>query len=178
MTRESIAPDSPSTSELRFEIEIVFVRPRRLLGGVSPIVRRDSVIPRIDGVRLTESIDRFELDSGMDPAGGAYGGLLCRGPGPMADHFRGELTSVAVPKRALLACECGVEGCWPLLAAITFTEDSVIWDRFEQPFRRTRDYGGFGPFRFEREGYDRALRELSEAIRDSCEGHDFKTDTI
>ncbi|WP_405780667.1 hypothetical protein [Streptomyces sp. NBC_00859] len=53
------------------------------------------IVPHIGGAPLTELIDGFEMDAGMQPAGDAYGGLI---PeffrfGPMEDHFRGRSTS-------------------------------------------------------------------------------------
>jgi hypothetical protein len=124
------------------------------------------VVPRIDGVPLTELIDRFEADAGMQPAGDAYGGLIPQFYrfGPMEDHFHGRSTNSMGPKTPLLGCECGEWGCWPLMAHITVTTGLVIWDSFEQPHRTTRDYTGFGPFQFDRHQYDEALRDLSTAI--------------
>ncbi len=124
------------------------------------------VVPCVDGIPLTELIDGFETDAGMQPAGGAYGGLIPQffRFGPMKDHFLGRSTGAAGPKTPLLGCACGEWGCWPLMARITVTADLVIWDSFEQPHRTTRDYTGFGPFQFDRRRYDRALRDLSAAI--------------
>ncbi|GAA5084953.1 hypothetical protein [Nocardia iowensis] len=64
-------------------------------------------------------------------------------------------------KTPLLVCECGAWGDWPLLAEIVVSDSLVIWDRIEQPYRPERDYGAFGPFRFDRNQYDDALRDLS-----------------
>ncbi|MFD3328012.1 hypothetical protein [Streptomyces sp. NPDC058701] len=50
------------------------------------------------------------------------------------------------------------------MARITATADLVTWDTFEQPHRKTRDYVAFGPFQFERQQYDDALRHLSAVI--------------
>lgn len=44
------------------------------------------------------------------------------------------------------------------MARITATADLVIWDSFEQPDRKTREYTAFGPFQFDRRHYDDALR--------------------
>src|SRR4051812_46116737 len=57
-------------------------------------------------------------------------------------------------KTPVLGCECGEWGCWPLMARIAMTAELVIWDSFEQPHRKTRDYTAFGPFRFDRNQYD------------------------
>jgi len=121
------------------------------------------VVPQVDGVPLTELIDRFEASAGMRPAGDAYGGLIPRFYrfGPMADHFLGRSVGAKTP---LLGCDCGEWGCWPLLARITVTPAVVTWDAFEQPFRPTRGYTTFGPFEFARPQYDLALADLSRAI--------------
>ncbi|MEY9969579.1 hypothetical protein ABIA33_007668 [Streptacidiphilus sp. MAP12-16] len=124
------------------------------------------VVPSVDGTALTELIDRFETNAGMQPAGDAYGGLI---PeffrfGPMQDHFLGQSTDAMGPKTPLLGCECGEWGCWPLMARITVTADVVTWDCFEQPHRKTRVYAAFGPFQFDRHQYEDALHTLSTEI--------------
>ncbi|MFJ8747608.1 hypothetical protein ACIRL2_50820 [Embleya sp. NPDC127516] len=123
------------------------------------------IVPCIDGASLTELIDRFEIAAGMQPAGDAYGGLIPDNvQGSILDHFLGRSTDVMGPKTPVLGCDCGVWYCWPLMARITATTDSVIWDSFEQPHRKTREYTAFGPFQFDRRQYDDALRALSAAI--------------
>ncbi|MER5386805.1 hypothetical protein ABT040_42330 [Streptomyces sp. NPDC002688] len=124
------------------------------------------VVPRIDGIPLTELIDTFEIGAGMRPAGDAYGGLIPQyfRFGPMDDHFHGQSTDSTRAKTPVLGCACGDWGCWPLKTRITVTADLVIWDSFEQPHRTTRDYTRFGPFQFDRHQYDDALRALSVAI--------------
>ncbi|WP_369253890.1 hypothetical protein [Streptomyces sp. R35] len=143
-----------TSNEIRFDCQ------HRGDGG--PLV----IVPHIGGAPLTELIDRFEMDAGMQPAGDAYGGLI---PeffrfGPMEDHFHGQSTNAMGPKTPVLGCECGEWGCWPLMARIIVTPDHVTWDSFEQPHRRTRDYSGFGPFHFDRHQYDDAVKALSAAV--------------
>jgi hypothetical protein len=82
----------------------------------------------------------------------------------MQDHFLGQSTDAMGPKTPLLGCECGEWGCWPLMARIIVTADVVTWDRFEQPYRKTRVYTAFGPFQFDRHQYDDALHTLSTRI--------------
>ncbi|WP_116206692.1 hypothetical protein [Amycolatopsis circi] len=129
--------------------------PPSLTGG--PVL-----VQYVDDVALTDLIDRFELAEGMSPAGEAYGGLPrhCYS-GTKTGHFHGLAEEEG--KTLLLACSCGSEGCWPLLARITVTEDAVVWDSFGQPRRPERDYRRFGPFRFARAQYDAAVRELDSA---------------
>ncbi|WP_051844930.1 hypothetical protein [Streptomyces sp. NRRL S-813] len=130
------------------------------------------VVPRIDGIPLTNLIDQFETGAGMQPAGDAYGGLIPQffRFGPMEDHFHGRSTGAMGPKTPVLGCECGEWGCWPLMASITVTPDHVTWDSFEQPHRNTRDYSGFGPFHFDRHQYEDAVKTLSAAVSsdDTC----------
>ncbi|WP_225726540.1 MULTISPECIES: hypothetical protein [unclassified Nocardia] len=154
-------------NKIQFDRQFQFPRPRHWArAGSLPIMRRDRVIPRVDGVPLTDLIDRFELDAGMRPAGGAYGGLVPAYARSlrMDAHFHGMSTMAMGSKIPVLVCECGEWGCWPLLAEITVTDDFVIWDRIEQPYRPARDYTAFGPFRFKRKQYDRALRDLNKPI--------------
>ncbi|MFJ9711472.1 hypothetical protein [Streptomyces sp. NPDC101234] len=124
------------------------------------------VVPCIDGVPLTDLIDRFEADAEMRPAGDAYGGLVPEFYrfGPMEDHFHGRSTGAIGPRTPVLGCECGEWACWPLMAGITVTPDHVTWHSFEQPHRTTRDYSGFGRFLFDRRPYDDAVQVLSAAI--------------
>ncbi|MFD4652655.1 hypothetical protein [Streptomyces sp. NPDC058441] len=131
-------------------------------GDSGPLV----IVPRIDGAPLTKLIDSFEIGAGMQPAGDAYGGLIPKffRFGPMQDHFIGRSTNAMGPNTPVLGCECGEWGCWPLMARITATADLVTWDSFEQPHRKTRAYTAFGPFHFDRQQYDEALRALDAAI--------------
>lgn len=50
------------------------------------------------------------------------------------------------------------------MARITATADLAIWDSFEQPHRKSREYTAFGPFQFGRRQYDGALRALNTVI--------------
>lgn len=122
------------------------------------------VVPVIDGDLLTDLIEAFERAAGMEPTGG-YGGLIPAFFDPLDQHFHGVRSGVRPgAKTPLLACDCGEWGCWPLMARITVTDRSVTWDSFEQPHRSTRDYSGFGPFRFDRRRYDAALEGLCSEV--------------
>ncbi|MEV6671749.1 hypothetical protein [Streptomyces sp. NPDC051162] len=100
------------------------------------------VVPRIDGIPLTELIDKFETGARMQPAGNAYGGLIPQDYrfGSVEDHFHGWSTDAMGSKTPVLGCSCGEWGCWPLMTRITTTADAVTWDSFEQPYRTARDY--------------------------------------
>ncbi|MFC8044925.1 hypothetical protein [Nocardia sp. NPDC057353] len=148
---------------IRFDLEVEFRAPRRIRHGVPPLNARGRIVPRLDGVRFTDLVDRFEQQAGMEPAGEAYGGIvpaLLRFDGGSADrHFLGH-----EPRTRVLACRCGEWADWPLILTITTTDTTVNWSDAEQPFRPARDYTAFGPFRFPRPAYDRALADLSAAL--------------
>jgi hypothetical protein len=64
-------------------------------------------------------------------------------------------------KVSLLECDCGCEGCWPLLAKITVNESTVVWSDFEQPHRKNWNYPIEFRFEFDRSQYGRAIFETS-----------------
>ena len=110
------------------------------------------LVPLVNGVSLVELVARYERGEGLKPAGG-YAGLML-GPAARRAYLPG--TSYA-----LLGCDCGDMGCWPLRAEIHADADTVTWDSFHQPHRPDWDYSGFGPFVFDRAQYDEALLVLS-----------------
>lgn len=126
-----------------------------------PFAEDDSVftvVPVIDGKRLTDLIHRFERHAGMEKRDTSYAGLI---PaffrfGTADEHYLS--TDKKIP---ILGCECGEWGCWPLMARTDADDQRVVWTDFEQPHRSRRDYSAFGPFSFERSAYDDALRELA-----------------
>ena len=122
-------------------------------------------IPCIDGSSLDELVTIFETENGYtDPAGG-YGGLTPQFYqfGVLRSYFFGRgdspVSSTSNPI-AVLACECGEVGCWPLSCRVDSNQKTVEWTDFSQPFRESRDYSGFGPFLFEKRQYENALRQL------------------
>jgi hypothetical protein len=125
----------------------------------------------VNGTDLVELARQAELPSAQaddeEELAGTYVGLV---PGyirmDLAGQFLGGSGAWLYPdgegKTALLSCNCGEIGCSPLLARITVDEETVTWDEFEQPTRPDWNYEGFGPFRFDRTEYERALFELLE----------------
>jgi hypothetical protein len=80
-----------------------------------------SILPVVDGVRLTDLIAEFERARHYEPTGG-YAGLV---PsffrlGRLDEYFMGVNAEpvVAGGRYYLLGCECGEAGCWPLEARI------------------------------------------------------------
>lgn len=68
------------------------------------------------------------------------------------------------PERiVLLQCECGEWGCWPLLARITLTVETVVWQSFRQPHRWTRSRQTY----YARRRSRRFLREWATARADT-----------
>ncbi len=120
-----------------------------------------AVVPVVDGTDLVELVREFESAARFDVPGG-YGGLTTYSS-PIKDargHFLGRIAPYEEGTAVLLGCDCGEWGCWPLITDITLDDHSVIWSAFEQPHRKHRDYSGFGPFRFDRSAYERALDQL------------------
>lgn len=114
------------------------------------------VTPTVDGVALTDLVEAYEADQRVDVVGG-YGGLVpARSRGGLAEHL-------GPGRTAVLACECGEVGCWPLQATIAVDADVVTWSDYEQPHRPGRDYAGFGPHRFDRAQYDAAVAAAASA---------------
>lgn len=95
---------------------------------------------------------------------GAYAGIVLDHVnfGDLSSYLSGAPQSTYWAKRgvvALLGCDCGDVGCWPLEARVLVDDGLVTWRGFAQPFRPERDYGAFGPFVFKRSQYERAVRE-------------------
>ena len=125
----------------------------------------------VNGVELPDLVREAELpfarsDDEEDMAGN-YIGLVA---GYMRIDLAGQfLGGQGTPmfegeeeRTALLGCGCGEVGCSPLMARINVTDETVTWEDFEQPTRPDWDYEGFGPFRFERAQYERALMAIAD----------------
>ncbi len=124
-----------------------------------------AVTPFVDGTSLVALVEIYERSKGyLDPAGG-YGGLVPAhfNYGPLDRYLTGKNKTdywASLNGIYLLGCACGEAGCWPLITSVSEQDDTVIWDGFIQPFRRSRDYSEFGPFRFSRAQYEDAVDDL------------------
>ena len=133
--------------------------------SVQPFEGTISITPVVDGTPLPEIVAAFEREQGFEPAGG-YGGLIPEwfNYGALDKYFLGDFEKDSYFSRMdrvyLLGCQCGEVGCWPLIARIRTEGESVVWDSFEQPHRKDRDYSGFGPFVFDPEQYREAIAAL------------------
>ena len=118
------------------------------------------LVPLVDGVSLADLVSGFEYATGYQPACG-YAGLVLDHSnfGDLGNYLHGEADSPYWRDTvALLGCNCGEVGCWPLQARIQVAPDFVTWTAFTQPHRADRDYSDFGPFTFRRTQYDEAVQ--------------------
>ena len=127
-----------------------------------------TVVPYVDGIDLRVSITEYERLRAFDPAGG-YAGIVPEffNFGDLADYYRGATDHSywgKIGKIAVLGCECGEVGCWPLYAQVQASEETISWSVFEQPHRRERDYSEFGPFQFRRSQYESAVDAMKERL--------------
>jgi hypothetical protein len=121
-----------------------------------------SLTPLLSGTPLTELVLSFEREHSFEPAGGYAGLPNWSSYGPLERYFMGESDDEFFAKGCyLLECNCGIVGCWPLLAHIEAKGNLVIWDSFRQPHRPLRDYSEFGPFVFELEPYRTAVLDAA-----------------
>jgi hypothetical protein len=142
----------------------------RISFTIQPVEQTLAITPAVDGTPLPEIIAAFEREQHFEPAGG-YGGLI---PawfkyGALDRYFVGDFEKdsyfARINRVYLLGCECGEVGCWPLMARIKTEGEFVMWDSFEQPHRKERDYSGFGPFVFDAKQYREAVAALRSAER-------------
>jgi hypothetical protein len=61
-------------------------------------------------------------------------------------------------KVSILECDCGCEGCWPLLVRAEANEKTVIWREFEQPHRKEWRYPDQLRLVFDRDQLEAALK--------------------
>jgi hypothetical protein len=125
------------------------------------------LLPFVDDVSLVDLVSGYEHAAGFDVPG-AYAGLVLDrfNFGDLTAYLNGEPDSAYWTGKgaiALLGCDCGEVGCWPLESRVSVEDDLVIWRGFAQPFRSERDYGSFGPFAFRRSQYDSAVRQAATA---------------
>ena len=127
-----------------------------------------SIVPIMNGIRLTALIEEFERESQYEPAGG-YAGIVPAHVNfdPLDQYFLATNPNSSFADRLwLLGCSCGEVGCWPLEARIAINEREIVWEHFKQPFRPERDYSPFGSFRFDHDQYQQSVMELASAFHD------------
>jgi hypothetical protein len=136
------------------------------------VVSENEVNIFINGRNLIDMVREVELPfataEGSACIAGAYMGLpksVALSPsqqllGRPEEGFQGK-----GGRTCLLICsECGESICWPLQAKVIITDTEIIWTHFIQPYRASTDqksiwkYEEFGPFRFSKQQYLKALQ--------------------
>lgn len=85
--------------------------------------------------------------------------LIWRGHGGLGVGEFGEGSFLEAAAGApLLGCPCGLWACWPLMARLTTTPTMLTWSSFHYPEREGWGELPLGPFTFDRETYETALR--------------------
>lgn len=112
------------------------------------------MVPVIDSRSLADMAQEFESSAGYTPVG-RYAGLVLEHYdfGDIDLYLAGEQLPWPGHDVALLGCECGEWGCWPLVAHVAAADGVVEWSGFRQPHRSGWRYHGFGPFRFPEQQY-------------------------
>ena len=119
---------------------------------------------RVDGRPLLDLIAEIEApiaaEAGEPNLAGKYGYLNVATVLYPSRHLLGDAAHSLVEygdKVSVLECECGCEGCWPLLVRITVIDKEVIWSDFQQLHRDNWIYPPGLRLVFDREQYERAL---------------------
>ncbi len=154
-------PPRPPIRRVRFEL-----RP-----WADDVTLARELLPYVDDVSLVDLVSGYEQAAGFDVPG-AYAGLVLENVslGDLAAYLIGEPEAAYRANHgtiALLGCDCGELGCWPLEARVLGQAGLVTWRGFTQPHRRQRDYGDFGPFLFERKQYEHAARQAADLASES-----------
>lgn len=138
----------------RFEIELL---PPNEWGARVALMRVDGR-PLLDLVAEAEA--PIAAAAGQPHLAGKYGYLNGADVVYPSRHLLGEAARSLLKygdKVSVLECECGCEGCWPLLVRITVINDAVIWSDFQQPHRDSWAYPATLRLVFDRNQYERAL---------------------
>jgi hypothetical protein len=124
------------------------------------------MVPVVDARGLADLAHEFESSAGYKTAG-RYAGLVLEHYdfGDVNLYLMGERLPWPGHDVALLGCECGEWGCWPLVARVVAADGVVEWSEFLQPYRSSWHYQGFGPFRFPEQQYRLAAEAASQRGR-------------
>ena len=141
----------PRTSDITFEIVRSADPAAGDLAGVRPVL---GIAP------LEDLAFKWESEAGYTPSG-SYGPRQLWDFRSGADLRRTLLGQDPDPdgRTALLGCNCGETGCWPLCCRITVLDETVIWDSFRQPHRPAWHYEG-RTFAFARRDYSCEVEQV------------------
>lgn len=124
---------------------------------------REVIEVDIDGVDLREYVrpieEPFAIAADTPSLTAAYSGLAAVAVAWPSRHYLGEPeeTWYRENEAIILGCDCGIADCWPLLARVSVGPTTVIWRDFRNG-HRTWDLSALGPFTFDRDQYESALR--------------------
>lgn len=128
----------------------------------------------IDGRSLLDVVRDLEIPiataNGEAELAGTYSYLNSHSVMPPSRHLFGEAASSLLSyagKVSVLECQCGCEGCWPLLIRITIAEDTVRWSEPQQPHRDQWVYPHDWQLTFEQRQYEAALEAPNDLSGDS-----------
>ena len=128
----------------------------------------------VNSRNLTDIVREVELPyalaEGHPNIAGKYAGLPKKIALLPSKHLLGEsyLGYGLKNRGAVLVCTCGEPICSPLDATITLTDGEVIWHNFDNSVRsrpsrsNPYNYNDLGPFHFDRQQYEDALRKMSQ----------------
>jgi hypothetical protein len=124
------------------------LKPGRYEPKIDIVINGDRLVDLVHSVELA-----FAKAEGRPDRAGRYDGMERGRVGNDAvQHFLGSpkshLGCGPHEKTVLLACDrCLEPGCWPLMARIRTTADTVAWSDFEQKYRSQKhvDYLNLGP---------------------------------
>jgi len=142
---------------------------KEALGGLYD----DSVDIYINGENLTKTLKSYELPfaikEGRSDIAGQYMGI--------GSKKLIERVSKPTQQGIIYACECGEEGCWPMVISVSEDENTVSWFDFRQPHRGIEskashwDYSKFPGFIFDKKKYREALVALARDAEKISDRH-------
>ena len=80
-----------------------------------------------------------------------------------------EIQHLKIEECMVMGCNCGIPDCWPLTTQVSLDEDIVCWSGFRNCHRaeghtHAWDHSALGPFTFDRQQYETAVREMFSQI--------------
>ena len=144
--------------------------------GVKPAAAAIGI--QVNGRDLLERVREveapFAAQENHPDLAGAYRGVRADYIPDVWQYFQGSGADWQCRTTLYECAECGMTGCWPLLARVEVGERAVTWAEFEQPHRGNTGRGlhwrheGLGPFVFERGQYEAALEVLMRELSASA----------
>ncbi|MBP7462053.1 MAG: hypothetical protein KBA26_12250 [Candidatus Delongbacteria bacterium] len=142
----------------------------KVIEEIDDHVPYDSVRILINGIDLIDMLREYEMKfaqkEGSPSIAGSYVGLM---PMYLYQYLTepNQFNIYDDHKAIILGCDCGCEGCWPMMIKILKDNNRIIWTEFEQPHRGPTsrcywNYNEFGVFIFDLDNYNLQLDELKK----------------